>query len=570
MEAPAVLAFVHSRRVRWASLGFVLAAVVVLAAVGSRADGRAAYFTVWSASGFVFLVPAALLAPRALREVDPDTQPLRAWYAANVVLYVASVLVYLVGARDWTAGRPLLGVLAVVGIAAFGCANGAALRQQSGQRAMLIDLIDLLVATVAILGPIALLVAEPIVTSDNAWLTVPAAMVVAGGLHAAGAATLTNLRLAPVDPVQATAMVGVSVATLLDAAGQVGQGLTGFDLPPGPLVGVHVVTMSGCLLMGALARRGTSRGLDRFPPQRQVRKTGPLAALVVVSVVVMGVEVAWRHDEAWVVLTGTGLLALLALGSVLRQVMLARETTRLYGFVERAAEERLRMLAEVLRYIDGDRTRAAAQLHQQAAVLYTTMALSLTTGAVAGRARTDFAAQQVDAARHVLAALDTPGAPPGLERLAGLVRAHVDTLYGDATAPPLDIDIADDLVVDWLDEAVAFRIVQLALHNVALHAQARSIVVRLREQDAVLVAEVVDDGVGFDPAATSAPAPGTGIATMQDLAALAGGHVDIDSEPGHGTRVTAVLAGSPTPAPSPGGRYHLQLVSGGRPRPSRR
>ena len=501
MEGPAVLAFVYSRRVRWTALGFVAAAALVLAVVGAQADGPAAYLTVWSASGFVLVVPAVLLAPRALREVDPATHPLRALYAANVVLFVACALVYLVGAGGWTAGRPLLVVLAVIGITAFGFANGAALQQQSGQRAMLVDLIDLLVATAAILGPIALLAAEPILTSDNAWLTVPAAMVVAGGLHAVGAATLTNLRLTPVDPLQATAMVGLCVATLLDAVAQIGQGLTDFGLPPGPLVGLHVLTMSGALLLGALARRGTYRGLDRFPPQRQVRKNGPLAALIVVSVAVTSGEVAWRRDEAWVVLTGTGLLAVLALGSVLRQVMLARETTRLYGIVERAAEERLRMLAEVLRYIDGDRTRAAAQLHRQAVVLYTTMALSQPAGA--GRGRTDLAAQQVDAAHHVLAALHTPGAPPGLERLAGLVRAYVGTLYGDAAAPPLEIDISDGLVVDWLDEAVAFRIVQLAAQNVALHAQARTIVVRLEEQDGVLVVEVVDDGVGFDQAATT-------------------------------------------------------------------
>ena len=568
--------FVYSRRVRGASLAYVGVAALAMAAVGASLDGPGQYLTAWSAAGLAFVVPALLLAPRALRQVDLGREPMRAWYLANASLFVGSGLVYLIGVRGWTGGRPLLLLVTVMGIAVFGVANGVALGARSGQRAMLVDLFDLLVATVAILGPVALLVAEPIVTSDHAWLTVPAVLVVVGGLHAIGAAALTSMRLSPADHLQAAVCVGICAATVLDAAGQIGQGVTDFGLPAAPLLGLHTLTMSGCLLVGSLALRGTPRGLDRFPPQRQVRKNGPVAVLVLVSVAVMAVEVAWRHEEGWVVVTAAGLLASIAVLSTLRQVSLARETTRLYGEVERAADERLDLLADVMRYIDGDRTRAAAQIHRQAATLYTAMALSARADTVTTRVRVDLA-RQVDAAHEVLATMRTSrDALPGLERLAGLIRAYVGTLYGDAPPPALDVDIADGLVVDWLDEAVAFRIVQLAAHNVRRHAGAGAVTVSLREDAAALTVEVGDDGVGFDPVSGvgGVGVAGTGIATMRALAELVGGRVAVDSAPGAGTRVTAVLSGAgstttPAAVATPGGR-RLQLVSGGRPRPGRR
>ena len=50
-----------------------------------------------------------------------------------------------------------------------------------------------------------------------------------------------------------------------------------------------------------------------------------------------------------------------------------------------------------------------------------------------------------------------------------------------------------------------------------------------------------------------------GIATMQTLATFVDGHVDIDSAPGRGTCIRAVL-GAPAVMP-PAVRLHLQLVT---------
>jgi hypothetical protein len=52
---------------------------------------------------------------------------------------------------------------------------------------------------------------------------------------------------------------------------------------------------------------------------------------------------------------------------------------------------------------------------------------------------------------------------------------------------------------------------------------------------------------------------GSGIATMQTLAAFVEGHVDIDSAPGRGTCIRGVL-GAPA-VTHPAAQPHLQLVT---------
>jgi signal transduction histidine kinase len=83
-----------------------------------------------------------------------------------------------------------------------------------------------------------------------------------------------------------------------------------------------------------------------------------------------------------------------------------------------------------------------------------------------------------------------------------------------------------------------FRIAQEALRNVARHAGASAIDVRLRFVDGGLQLSVRDNGVGFDPARKQAR-PSLGYASMRQRVSLVGGELHVDSEPGHGTTVQA-------------------------------
>ena len=81
----------------------------------------------------------------------------------------------------------------------------------------------------------------------------------------------------------------------------------------------------------------------------------------------------------------------------------------------------------------------------------------------------------------------------------------------------------------------AFRVIQESLTNVARHAHASNVQIRLKpSRDQVLI-EVRDDGRGFDPEQTR---PGTlGMLGMRERGHMLGGAVTVDSTPGQGTCV---------------------------------
>ena len=74
-----------------------------------------------------------------------------------------------------------------------------------------------------------------------------------------------------------------------------------------------------------------------------------------------------------------------------------------------------------------------------------------------------------------------------------------------------------------------------ALNNALKHAQTNKVKVFFRCRDKRFEMEIVDKGVGFDPALSNSG--GMGMRTMQERAELLGGQLSITSSPGHGTSV---------------------------------
>ena len=99
-------------------------------------------------------------------------------------------------------------------------------------------------------------------------------------------------------------------------------------------------------------------------------------------------------------------------------------------------------------------------------------------------------------------------------------------------------------------ETCLYRVTQEALNNVYKHAQAArvSVILERRGGDAVLVIE--DDGVGFDAseAASWEGDRGLGLVGMRERAALLGGSVEFESEPGKGTTIFARVPAWTKPA----------------------
>ncbi len=129
--------------------------------------------------------------------------------------------------------------------------------------------------------------------------------------------------------------------------------------------------------------------------------------------------------------------------------------------------------------------------------------------------------------------------------LSAALRAHAGE-FTDHTDIPCDCHV-QDVVLAPLTATALYRIALEACTNVARHARASRVSVRLHAEGDQAVLEVRDDGVGFD--VDDAARRGIGLLGITERAALAGGRAVIESRPGAGTCVTAFV---PLAAPDAG------------------
>ncbi|NUR97761.1 MAG: sensor histidine kinase [Kribbellaceae bacterium] len=92
-------------------------------------------------------------------------------------------------------------------------------------------------------------------------------------------------------------------------------------------------------------------------------------------------------------------------------------------------------------------------------------------------------------------------------------------------------------------ESTLLRATQEALANVAKYAQATRVGVTLSYMEKEVALDVRDDGAGFDPAATrpSSEAGGYGLVAMRQRVEALNGTLEIESEPGFGTAISATV-----------------------------
>jgi len=89
-----------------------------------------------------------------------------------------------------------------------------------------------------------------------------------------------------------------------------------------------------------------------------------------------------------------------------------------------------------------------------------------------------------------------------------------------------------------------FQMVRELMLNAAKHARARQVEVSIRREGDLLLIQVADDGVGFDPERLSASREkprGFGLFSVRERVACLGGRLRIDSRPGRGTQVSLVV-----------------------------
>lgn len=98
-----------------------------------------------------------------------------------------------------------------------------------------------------------------------------------------------------------------------------------------------------------------------------------------------------------------------------------------------------------------------------------------------------------------------------------------------------------------LDDAMKitiFRIIQESLNNVLKHAQATNVNIHVHFEEKDVRISVFDNGVGFDRDQVQqrrTNRPSLGLAGMEERAALLGGTVSVQSRPGYGTEIEALI-----------------------------
>jgi signal transduction histidine kinase len=99
-------------------------------------------------------------------------------------------------------------------------------------------------------------------------------------------------------------------------------------------------------------------------------------------------------------------------------------------------------------------------------------------------------------------------------------------------------------------EVAVYRIMQEALNNVAAHAQAQSVNIQVSCGPDQWRVTIRDDGIGFDYHRALVVKSGQmGLIGMQERAQSIGGQIEVDSQPGQGTRLTLSVPIQDRPAP---------------------
>ncbi len=208
--------------------------------------------------------------------------------------------------------------------------------------------------------------------------------------------------------------------------------------------------------------------------------------------------------------------------------------------------EQLRALAARLQSIrEEERKRVAREIHDQLGQALTAIKIdlsSLVRELPAGNKhclkRTSSILQLVEESIRVVRRISTelrPGILDDLGLVAAIEWAGENFQARTGTTCRLDLP-QDDITIDSERATAVFRIFQETLTNVARHADASKVEVRLTAEDAGLTLEVRDNGRGITEDKLLA-SDSLGILGMRERAMLLGGELSIKAPPGSGTTV---------------------------------
>jgi signal transduction histidine kinase len=318
--------------------------------------------------------------------------------------------------------------------------------------------------------------------------------------------------------------------------------------------------------VNVLAASGST--VDQFPVGRRWRLGGKNLATIVFEtgrpgridgypdasgpLGVTGRELGIRSSAGTPIMVEGQVWGVVIAGSTLEQLLPEDTEARLGSFTELVAtavanaESRAELAASRARIVaaaDEGRRRIERDLHDGAqqrlvhAVIVLKLALrALLTGDASAGELVGEALRHAEQANSELRELAHGILPAVLTR--GGLRAGVEGLVSRVSLP-VSVEVSVERLSAGV-EATAYFVISEALTNVVKHARARAVSVTARVQRGELWVEVRDDGVGGARAGH-----GTGLGGLADRVAAVEGRLVLESPPGQGTRLCAVL---PVPA----------------------
>ncbi|MCD6282824.1 PAS domain S-box protein [bacterium] len=212
-----------------------------------------------------------------------------------------------------------------------------------------------------------------------------------------------------------------------------------------------------------------------------------------------------------------------------------------------ASRQQMRALSmRVLSAQEEERTRISREIHDELAQTLTALAFDLAwlgnrlpEGEVALQGKVKTMSEHIGEATKAVQRISAELRPGMLDDL-GLVSAAEWYLKEFQNRTGIECDLkmtTEDLALDDNRSTTVFRILQEALTNVARHAEATEVCVRLEKEQGTLFLEVRDNGRGITEEQASS-GKSLGLTGMRERARLWRGNVTIEGSEGKGTVVS--------------------------------